>query len=476
MPRKTKAQKKTSWARNHRNPEVYPKSLGLPREYKEELGDVIDTEESIICASEYSKFTSTRRKVNRIYKTRARKINRKKAATRHNQAFVRRRQTFYLKQKPIDPRLREKAGKLGKYRKLISPIFHRDKIFHNETATTFISKMMNNEVANIACNHYLIGSSSIEFMLSGTYTFQKNHQKFQTMAAVQHGKISENVFAQRHQIIESQPTGRSYRLPFFCCTGDFIYEDDGRKYAEVKSSTSKNMSSFFDKKNFYQVVASMTILGFTEGTMFCYNTRTEGHDVFVERLFEIKFVLKSDIFTERCFSLFLIDSYLSYLESHFKIINFDFSKEDMKCFRDKLLKRATHGEKRMILEKTTLSLQCKYFVNNLQIGVDYSEGVPLMIKNKDLFEAAQHVYKEEKAKKSFADSIDGSLKVYSKDDFYNPSVNKVTCERRRNSDKDYKVHYMEAIAPKKYIVEVSSGMFQAARDSLGSRFPQPVAL
>jgi|GWRWMinimDraft_12_1066020.scaffolds.fasta_scaffold05265_1 hypothetical protein len=138
-----------------------------------------------------------------------------------------------LRLKSIDSQ-RKEAKKQNKKPSSVSSEVNNDK------SEKFLNSLFQKAELNNTCRHYLIGSSSFDSFLYGTYNFKRAHSILFTKAEQKvTGQSGEEAFIRSNSnIISKHPFGIHDQIPWMCATGDFVINEQGRTIiVEVKTFT-----------------------------------------------------------------------------------------------------------------------------------------------------------------------------------------------------------------------------------------------
>jgi len=133
--------------------------------------------------------------------------------------------------------------------------FTKKQVF---TAEEIVTKIFSVDKFDCTCDHYLIGASSFYDMLNMKVNFDKQHKKFAHFDCHRLSASVEESYASQVDSVEAG-SRRSNRYPFLCATPDVIHVSRGKVYYdEIKSSTSKSLSSFWNQRYLFQLyIASL---------------------------------------------------------------------------------------------------------------------------------------------------------------------------------------------------------------------------
>ena len=238
------------------------------------------------------------------------------------------------------------------------------------TAQEIINLIAKTGYIDTPCKHYLIGASTLEALARNDVTFASTHRKFTTFAAMHHGKIAEKAFMDnylQHNTgkITQQPSFRSWRIPFLCSTGDFvIQEGEESVYVEIKSTKNQkdaeNIPS--NKRYLMQIWITMDILGINKGRLLVYLTDSSPVPR-VKKILDVKITRSVELITSKTGKV-LIDGYIVFLETFFKVLNIPFDYSDH-LHASKVFFGCLKRIEKKILLSTDSSLACKYFSNSM---------------------------------------------------------------------------------------------------------------
>lgn len=353
------------------------------------------------------------------------------------------------------------GGKLAPNSIDLKTVPYRKSLVCSITVKQFLDKLLNFELIDLPCVHYLIGSSCIEALLAHNFDFLESHKRFLSAPKVTIGKWAENAYEQRHKISEKQPRGRSYRFPFICATGDFISKGKNAVYVEIKSSEKHYFSGFYNRRNLLQIITTMTILGHTKGKLIGYKRYFNGETHEISKHVVVNIVLEKNIFDAQVFKNMLIDSYVEFLREYFKVINLSYTDDDLLLINKKLQERADLPETRMNLDCSKLDTSCRYYASRINKINMYKEKIRTKFDNDKLFKIANKIHVENQSIIEFASA-------------YHNSRNSVSSDNYKHILYDHDESAVEFIEGKYIEYDLKISDAEVTSISSGWRIPKPV--
>jgi hypothetical protein len=309
------------------------------------------------------------------------------------------------------------GGKLAPELIDLETVPYRKSLVCSITVKQFLDKLLNFELIELPCVHYLIGSSNIDALLAHNFDFLESHKRFLSAPKVTIGKWAENAYEKRHKFSEKQPRGRSYRFPFICATGDFVSKGKNAVYVEIKSSEKHYFSGFYNRRNLLQIITTMTILGHTKGKLIGYKRYFNGETHEISKHVVVNIVLEKNIFDIQVFKNMLIDSYVEFLRAYFKVINLSYTDDDLLLINKKLQERADLPERRMDLDCSKLDTSCRYYASRINKINLYKEKIRKQFDNDELFKIANKIHVENRSIIEFASAYHNSRISASSDNY-----------------------------------------------------------
>ena len=240
-------------------------------------------------------------------------------------------------------------------------LFGRKFIENKMNVREAIDCLIQRQNLDISCTHLSIGSSQILDLLEGTFDFFQSHKRFRSYNQVNQGTKAELAYKSRFDVLKSQPTGQSKRLPFLVVTGDFFVGGEKPYYAEIKSSKAADISNFYTRKSFFQVLITMSLLNQTFGKLEGISNVPTNSGIIFHHVFSLEITLKTNILFNKKFLKLLIDQYCVFFEDFCNIIKLKCDHDDIKYLRESLLKASEGDEELIVPKKKFLDLHCKFF-------------------------------------------------------------------------------------------------------------------
>jgi hypothetical protein len=220
--------------------------------------------------------------------------------------------------------------------------------FHEDGCPNFqelISTILKRLEIKFEYNHLLIGSSCLLRFLNDQYSYQRAHGFLRGQHNHRIGSIGEQAFAENGPDFYYQPFTISKRLPFLCCTPDFILKTDPLKLIEIKTSTKIEIcKSYFESvphEFLAQIWLSMEIFGIKECELLIYHYDQQakrknryGYNKFVQLYARIAIKIACESFLERIKPL-AIEKYIEFLSAVLEYFSTSISSEEKEWARIK---------------------------------------------------------------------------------------------------------------------------------------------
>lgn len=303
----------------------------------------------------------------------------------------------------------------------------------------------------MACNHFLVGSSRIADLLSGTLSPRKIHSYFITHSFRKFGKIAEQA-AQKKFDAKKPPCKVSGQLPFICAAPDILLSD---RLIEVKSS---NVIKKISSSDILQLLVSLEIFGLKHGELHLY--RSSGVYQPQTQLVEVVGIRKTSTLFIPEFIKYAIRGYLTYLTSLLNCLEI-FSSEASKLEAANLLSTQATLMNSASVEAPNLSTGnlCHKFFPYLKMNdsTKYQPRNTLLwsesCDNSEILEAdSQNKSKKEKRSSYYKD--EGEAIVYDRKIYSNYVINPANpCITRDFYEKTNKTKLSDQI-PDKHLEEI----------------------
>lgn len=300
------------------------------------------------------------------------------------------------------------------------------------TANEIVTWIFSGKEFKCTCDHYLIGASSFYSMLNMQVTFDKQHKKFGYYDSHHLPKSVEATYA-THVTPMAHTTRRSNRYPFLCATPDIIHSRKGKVYYdEIKSSTSKNFSSFWNQRNLFQLYIA-SLLHRADHYRFIGIFTEQAQDGILPDQMQIacciEVVFKYDILATELIQQRMSLGYFSYLKIYFFTTGVAVDATLFDHMQKELLARKAKPHTSFPVEDKPMKNACKYYLMAFDAG-------PKLDKLEDFDSVLPHrvrkrLYNQSKSQLRFSHSL--SL------DFYQQKNHKNMLESHpfRRIDMDY---------------------------------------
>lgn len=223
------------------------------------------------------------------------------------------------------------------------------------------NKLIHRKDMNYNCRHYLVGASSFMRFLRGQYTLEKAHGCLRSREGQRIGTIGEQAFAQKASKFLYQPFTIYNRLPFICCSADFIVFEPKLKLIEIKTSESHDIcQALFDSpppEYLIQIWLCMELFRLSTASLFIYHYTNKtpfrnkyGYPKFVKLFGKVHIRRKATLFTSGVIKL-SIERYLTFIKKYFETMKVNIEENDFHELKERLLKCAETRKPLRITER-----------------------------------------------------------------------------------------------------------------------------
>lgn len=258
------------------------------------------------------------------------------------------------------------------------------KIKKKSVVETNAEKIVQRKIVELNCSHYLIGSASFNRLLSNTYSIERAHGVMRKVFGHRVGSIGEQAFARECENFIDHPFSISLRVPFLCCTPDFILPFRDPVLIEIKTfeqiKACKENYTNICKDYILQVWSACEVFGLRKAKLIIYHyDRKSGkknhynQDKWVSLFGVIEIEIRADLFSADVYQA-LRPNYLSFFKEYLDFQGVKYSVKDLNKFSELLDKTYTShrrprtcgkNSRKMIIarENLTLSEFCKEKAN-----------------------------------------------------------------------------------------------------------------
>lgn len=213
------------------------------------------------------------------------------------------------------------------------------------------------------CTHYLVGSASINRLLSNVYTLKRAHGTMRRIFTSRIGSIGEQTFAKSTNNYINHCFSISRRIPFLCSTPDFFIFDRAPILVEVKAfeniqDCDKNFRNI-PKDFIVQIWSACEIFGIRKARLLIYHSEHNsgkrnhyGQDKWVSLYGTANINIRADFFSPRSYEI-IRNNYLSFFTDFLDQQNVIYQKHEID-FLIKELDNNYYSHKRLLTSNKNL--------------------------------------------------------------------------------------------------------------------------